>query len=214
MQRLGEFTTNQWLALGIKLGGADKVRQLHSCDTVTVEFNAADKSAVVNAEPLPACLRFRGNEELPACNARFDPEYFFKTGKGLYVWDDFVNRIRTVATAVESLAETMISSFDLTQDATDEQIRAALLSEHVFEDTSMFCAHLAGMIERQSGGTEGRLLNNGYANIFYVRGARGEVFAVRVRWHGGYREWSVRAYALVDCRWIEGFRVFSRTAAA
>ncbi|MBP6975318.1 MAG: hypothetical protein KBB51_00650, partial [Candidatus Moranbacteria bacterium] len=55
---------------------------------------------------------------------------------------------------------------------------------------------IAGLIEAQPGGKSGFLLNNGYANIFYVEGKNGEVFAVRVGWRSVDREWSVGGWGL------------------
>lgn len=49
LQRLGELTINEWLAVGIKLGGRDKVRQLLSCEKVTVAFDSPNKEAVIKA---------------------------------------------------------------------------------------------------------------------------------------------------------------------
>ena len=66
------------------------------------------------------------------------------------------------------------------------------------------------MVEVQSGGINGRLLNNGYANIFYVVGKGGAVFAVYMRWYGGLRPWFFLCFPLFDGRWLGGRRAFSR----
>ena len=63
-------------------------------------------------------------------------------------------------------------------------------------------------MERQSNGD---LLTNGYANIFYVRDVNGELRAVFVGWGGV--GWSVRAYSVGDPdAWRGGDRVFSRNS--
>ena len=214
LRRLGELTLNDWLALGIKLGGRDRVRELQICDKVTVKFDAARKEATVEAEkPSQSCLRLYGKVDLPARPDHFDPQAFFKTGRGLYVWDDFVNRILSVARPTETLPQTTFESWSLLKNATDAQIRSELPADHIFEDASTFCAYLASMIG-QPGGAEGSLLNNGYANIFYVRGVAVEVFAVDVRWFAGARGWGVSAVSLGGRQWGAGGRAFSRTAAA
>lgn len=152
-------------------------------------------------------------ETLPARRGPFNPERVFRTGSGLYVWDDFRTRIALRAKSVESAYEMQLASFTLTEQATDAQIRAELPEGHVFEDTGIFCCHLAGMIEAQAGGIEGVLLNNSYANIFYVQ-ALVEVFAVSVVWHADARRWSVNASRLRGRNWIADYRVFSAAAAA
>lgn len=96
--------------------------------------------------------------------------------------------------------------------ANDAEIGTELPEGHVFEDVDTFLVHLATLIEDQWGGKEGMLLNNGYANVFYVK-VNGEVFAVGVSWSADDREWLCRAFRLGDPRWGAGPRAFSATAA-
>ncbi|MFA6275071.1 MAG: hypothetical protein WCX70_02925, partial [Candidatus Paceibacterota bacterium] len=58
-------------------------------------------------------------------------------------------------------------------------------------------------------GENGVLLNNGYANIFYIRDQAGVLRAVRVGWSDG--GWYLSAYsALRPNGWRGGRQVFSR----
>ncbi|MCX6739374.1 MAG: hypothetical protein NT098_05010, partial [Candidatus Parcubacteria bacterium] len=67
---------------------------------------------------------------------------------------------------------------------------------------------IADIISRQPKGESGTLLNNGYANLFYVQ-AGASVFVVYVCWSGF--EWCVSAWLLdEDGQWSGGGRVFSR----
>jgi len=160
-------------------------------------------------------LRLTESVELPARATTFRADAYFKTGEGLYVWGGFTSRVVSASAdeCVLTTSATKLASFDLLKNTVDEHIRAELPADHVFGDLSVFCSHLAGMLDRQIGGTEGPLLNNSYANIFYVQGAGG-VVAVSVRWFAGFRVWDVGAFELGDYAWNAGFRAFSAAAVA
>ncbi|MGH7926720.1 MAG: hypothetical protein ACREQV_02875, partial [Candidatus Binatia bacterium] len=51
LQQLGKFSLNQWLELGIALGGPKQVKKLLRCKKITVTFDTSDKLATVTAEP-------------------------------------------------------------------------------------------------------------------------------------------------------------------
>ena len=136
----------------------------------------------------------------------FNPHKFFKTSTDLWVSGDFVARILSVANCVESADGTSLSSFGLVNPANDSEIRSELSKNHLIE-----LWQIAEIISLQPNGKEGNLLNNGYANIFYVRGKNGDVFAVSVGWSSDVRQWRVDAWRLGGLgRWDDGFRVFSR----
>lgn len=163
----------------------------------------------VVAKVIKHLLRRRNDVSLPASSETFDPNVSFQTRPGLYVWDEFRNRIVAATKTIRSVAETKIGSFDLVIASNDAEIRAELPENHVFENPSEFCARLAGMIQHQANGQAGELLSNGYANIFYVLGQNGEVFDVFVVWSADDREWSVSTYELDVLRWNAGRRAFS-----
>jgi len=138
---------------------------------------------------------------------------FFKTREGLWKSSNFNDFILSGASKKKMSAdEATISYADLAQAANDAEIGAELPEGYVFEDVDTFLVHLATLIEGQWGGKEGALLNNGYANIFYVK-VNGSVFAASVSWYAGRREWFCRADRLDGLRWRAGFRAFSATAA-
>ena len=139
----------------------------------------------------------------------FNLKKFYKTRNGLYILECFIDRILSVAENIDTVPAVTGANFDLINPANDAEICSELPENHIFEDASVFCAYLAGLIEKQKGGESGNLLNNGYANIFYVRGALGEVFAVCVRWYSGSRRWHVNAFSLASFRWSAGSRAFS-----
>ena len=164
----------------------------------------------------PSRLRLVGTADIPVRDEPFDPEKFFRIRKGLHVWDDFNRILSSAASSVESTLEARLAMFDLGKALNDAEIQTELPDNYVFEDAGIFCAYLAGMIDRQENGEEREdgLLVNGYANIFYVRGKNGEVFAVVVSWFSDDRGWFVAARPLVGARWGAGYRVFSSPATA
>lgn len=67
------------------------------------------------------------------------------------------------------------------------------------------------LIRKQPKGEKGALLNNGWANIFYVPDLNGVLRSVSVYWFGG--GWYVSAVPVEDpLGWSGGFRVFSRNS--
>jgi len=74
-----------------------------------------------------------------------------------------------------------------------------------------FFSLITSLIKKQPKGESGTLLNNGYANILYVKLANGTVVAVYVFWYGVDRVWGFHACAVDDVRWDVGYYVFSRS---
>lgn len=101
----------------------------------------------------------------------------------------------------------MLRRAKLTRDALDDEIRKEIGAER--EESTM--GQVLYLIRRQKNGRAGVLLNNGHANIFYVRDATGTLQVVRVGWHGD--GWYVVAGSVTGPgRWYGGFRVFSRNS--
>ena len=141
---------------------------------------------------------------VPARTKPFNAAKFYQTGPGLYVDDTFADRLDVNARrTVDSAPERPYVASLLKANAYDMDIRKELPETHLstLED-------IAGLIEAQPNGKSGLLLNNGYANIFYVEGKNGEVFAVNVDWGSGNREWNVRGWELGEIgNWNAGRQV-------
>ncbi|MBI2439005.1 MAG: hypothetical protein HYV45_00135 [Candidatus Moranbacteria bacterium] len=141
---------------------------------------------------------------VPARTKPFNVAEFYQTGPGLYVYDTFADRLDLHARqAVDSAPERPYVASLLKANAYDKDIRKELPETHLstLED-------IAGLIEAQPNGKSGFLLNNGYANIFYVEGKNGEVFAVDVYWGSDDREWDVGGWELdEDGHWDADFQV-------
>lgn len=129
---------------------------------------------------------------VPARTKPFTVSEFYQTGDGLYVYGAFADRLDlNVRQMVDSAPERPYVASLLKANAYDKDIRNELPETHLstLED-------IAGLIEAQPGGKSGLLLNNGYANIFYVEGKNGEVFAVSVDWDSIRRKWMVGDWEL------------------
>jgi len=142
--------------------------------------------------------------------ASFNPQEYSKTRGGLYIWDEFTQRILAVAKPTD-VPELQLDYYTLTEHAYDSEM--GLTEDDIFE-VSEFCAYLAQMIDQQSNGKEGTLLTNGRTNIFQVRGVNGGVFAVNVCWNYLIRKWHVRADRLGGAHSGAGCRVFRKTVVA
>lgn len=72
-------------------------------------------------------------------------------------------------------------------------------------------AYMFDLLKKQSKGEDDILLTNGYANIFYIRGTDGNLWAVNCRWNSDNRYWDVEANSVeYPYRWNDGNRAFSR----
>ena len=108
----------------------------------------------------------------------------------------------------ENVPATELAVHTLTKASLDAPIRAELTSER--EETTL--AYLYELISRQPNGeSAGPLLTDGKANVFYVRDAKGDLWAVRAGWYSVSREWGVGAYSVSSPDgWSAGSRVFSQ----
>jgi len=134
---------------------------------------------------------------------RHDPDSFYQTRSGLWVYDGFRNLVVAKAQPTEAGTVFKLDHALLTQNMTDEKIEGSLPKNHLF-DESVLCAIIAQMIAEQPNGKEGKLLNNGYANLFYTSSC-----VVYVYWRAVYRKWYVRTWRRGDNGWDAGRRVFS-----
>lgn len=141
----------------------------------------------------------------------FNPLDFYND-KNDEIWflAEFAERILSVAEPFQPTEN--ISSpfgFDIVEPANDSDIRWEFPANH-FYSASEFCWQAKRMVQAQSNGASGPLLNNGFASIFYVIGKGGEVFSVHVHWYAAYRLWNFYCYSLGEIRWCRGHRAFSR----
>lgn len=87
---------------------------------------------------------------------------------------------------------------------------APILSE-LGDCAEISLAHFFELMKRQSKGEAGPLLVNGWANIAYIRGNDGNLWAVDAYWNDTDRDWDVYVYSVEDPHeWGDGRQVLSR----
>lgn len=105
----------------------------------------------------------------------------------------------------EPFAGSIIYGRQLNKASVDGPILSELGGQEKAETTM---AEIYAIMERQANRESGDLLNNGYANIFYIRDINGTLRAVRVRWRGD--GWHVDAHSVeYPFEWDAGDRIFS-----
>lgn len=116
--------------------------------------------------------------------------------------EEFLNKVE------DPIGAAILGYHKLLQFSVDTPIIAELGGEGKVETslTEMF-----SLMEMQSNGESGKLLTNGYANIFYIRNSAGVLRAVDVDWI--VVGWFVSADSVgIPYRWGAGDRVFSRNS--
>lgn len=136
---------------------------------------------------------------------KFNPKDFLDKPH-IYLFNYFKEKVLSEAVEIENVPEINWDTYELKEQLNDFQIEKEF-PNCVFEDVSKFCAYLYALIEKQKNGENGLLLNNGYANLFYVK-TLSEVMVVIVSWSADVREWNVNANRRDDFQWFAGDRVF------
>ena len=178
----------------------DIVNQLRKEDSVKVRM--------VLGQAL-ASIRTGLNSE--AAVNMFNPPEYFVTRDGLGVSSEFTSRILSVHNKpTEKHGLEGVSHVDLSKKMYDSEIiKEYLGGEEEARKHAFTPDQVADQIDKQKDGGEGELLNNGYANIFYVIGKGEVLFAVFVLWSSASRGWFVSAHKLGESGdWGAGPRVF------
>jgi len=158
---------------------------------------------------LSAALVAKGTGSVALTNPH-DPDAFYKTRAGLYVYPAFRDRIVPRAKPTQSASTVTLPRFVLKRDAPDKDIEAALgaypglAAHHLFTETEV-CWIVAEMIGKQEGGAAGDLDNTGEVNLFYTLSC-----VVSVDWRAVGRGWGVDAWRRDGCGWSAGRSAFSR----
>ncbi|MGA8611710.1 MAG: hypothetical protein WB760_08315 [Xanthobacteraceae bacterium] len=132
-----------------------------------------------------------------------DPATFYQTRDGLFVYDDYTNRIASKARPVPAGTVYQLAFAELSEEATDKQIERSLPKNYLFDEGAV-CAIVAELIGKQQRGELGNLEHTGKANLLYAASC-----VVVVRWSAGYRGWNVFAWRRGGSRWHAGPRVLS-----
>lgn len=138
----------------------------------------------------------------------------FVTSEKLYVCPGFTQLITANYTEplVKRGLEGIEKAFDLARNMSDTEIIAELGGEEEMRKYAFTPDQVADMIDIQPGGSPGAMLTNGYANIFYMIGVGGALFAICVCWGHGRHRWRALTYRLGERgRWPARCRVFRNT---
>lgn len=120
------------------------------------------------------------------------------------IGDNFLDKIE------KNVVASKLRAWTLKKDSRDDLIIADLGGEEAAEST---VAEMIALMRAQGRGQKGILLTNGYSNIFYIRDAKGVLWAVRCRWRSDGRYWYVSAYPLsYPNACYAGDQVFSRNS--
>lgn len=217
---LREFTTGPLNQLIVNLGGQDgdqweqQLKQFlrkEPCWT-----NGGSVTQVAQLKPTPSILEFVSTIGVAATTAKF-------VAKEKFV----VNTERNAPVKISCLGDNFTAWFLSGDGKTEDPISEQTLRYHKLRKSSAdgsIITELGGeeksettltemfsLMEKQKNGEDGVLLNNGYANIFYIRDQNGVLRAVRVHWFGG--GWDVGAGSVGSpIEWLGGFQVFSRNS--
>lgn len=191
--KYGELTLGQMEAIVNKLGGMEGVRRfLAGCAEVVIK----KVLSLVTTVETTTTTRFVAAEK-------------FRIGE-------------TDGVEVGWLGDNFKSNF---LDKVEEGVAAATLRIHKLEQASLDApileelgdtaettlAEMWELLKKQGNGQEGTLLVNGYANIFYIRDANNELWAVNAYWLADDGSWLVGAHSITDpLRWRAGIQAVSR----
>ena len=95
----------------------------------------------------------------------------------------------------DPISEQALSYYKLLVSSFDGPIITELGGEEKSETT---LTEMFSLMEKQGKGEDGVLLNNGHANIFYIRDSPGVLRAVFVRWDLKDGGWGITAWSIVE----------------
>ncbi len=122
------------------------------------------------------------------------------------VWDNF--RDWFLPKEEQQFGGSTLKYGKLSRSSVDGPIIAELGGEEKAETT---LTELFSLMQAQKNGENGPLLTNGYANIFYIRDAKGVLRTVGADWGGV--GWDVGAGSVTNpYAWDDALRVFSRNS--
>ena len=148
----------------------------------------------------------------PATENLFESHVYFKTRQGLWVADSFNNRILSKVGQTPHRGNEGVTSSILVRNMSDQEIIDELLGGmEEARKHSFTLDQIATMLDLQSNGEDGDLLNNGYANIFYIL-VNEVLYALYVDWKSDNLNWRVSLWHLGEnSRWRACGRVFHNT---
>lgn len=179
-------------------------------------WNNGQDVQVAEPKPTPSILELVGTAVIPATTGKFVVKEKF-----------VINTKRNAKILISCLGDNFMAWFLNGDGKTEDPMSGQVLCYHKLRQSSVdgpIITELGGeakaettlsetfsLMEKQGKGEDGVLLNNGYANIFYIKDSAGVLRAVDVHWYGG--GWDVYADSVEHpFRWRVGDQVFSRNS--
>ena len=223
---LREFITGPLNQLIVNLGGQEgdqweeelkKFLRKEPC------WSNGQVAQVTQPKPTPSILELVSTVVVSATTSKFVAKTAFVVNtkhnapvKISAVWDNFTEWFLSGSGKTEDpISEQTLRYHKLLKAAHDlplkegEQSIIPELGGKAKAETTL--SEMFSLMEKQKNGEDGVLLNNGYANIFYIRDQNGVLRAVGVYWVVG--GWRVFAHSVEDpygCS--DGLRMFSRNS--
>ncbi len=216
---LREFTTGPLNQLIVNLGGQDGdqwEQQLKQFLRKEPCWTNGNVTQVAQPKPTPSILELVSTVVVPATTVNLVAKEKFVRDTGRkakvkisYLGDNFTEWFLSGSGKTENpISEQTLRYHKLRQSSVDGPIIAELGGVEKSETT---LSEMFALMEKQGKGEDGVLLNNGYANIFYIKDQNGVLRAVLVFWRDD--GWCVFAYSVgYPRRWDDGYQVFSRNS--
>ena len=216
---LREFTTGPLNQLIVNLGGKDGdqwEQQLKQFLRKKPCWTNGNVTQVTQPKPAPSILELVSTVGVAATTSKFvaKDKFVVNTKRNAQVkisavWDNFTEWFLSGSGKTEDpISEQTLRYHKLRKSSVDGPIIAELGDEEKSETT---LSEMFALMEKQGKGEDGVLLNNGYANIFYIRDQNGVLRAVGVDWDDD--GWGVGALSVeASRRWDGGYQVFSRNS--
>ena len=216
---LREFTTGPLNQLIVNLVGQDGDQweeELNKFLRKEPCWSNGHVTQVTQPKPTPSILELVSTVGVPATSGNFIAKEKFVRDTGpkakvkiSYLDDSFTEWFLSGSGKTEDpISEQTLRYHKLRKSSVDGPIITELGGEEKSETT---LTEMFSLMEKQKDGEDGVLLNNGYANIFYIRDQAGVLRTVIVLWSGN--GWNILAYSVDDPHWWpSGSQVFSRNS--
>ncbi len=216
---LREFTTGPLNQLIVNLGGQDGdqwEQQLKQFLRKEPCWTNGQVTQVAQPKLTPSILELVSTVGVAATTSKFlaKEKFVRDTGRKAkvkisYLGDNFTAWFLNGDGKTEDpISEQTLRYHKLWQSSVDGPIIAELGGVEKSETT---LSEMFSLMEKRGKGEDGVLLNNGYANIFYIKDLAGVLRSVRVSWYDG--GWDVSAFSVeFPSRCLGGRQVFSRNS--
>ena len=201
--KYGNLTLGQVEAGINKIGGEDAFMRLLAGELNIVPAKPADPKKLlelVTTVSVAACEKFIASECFKVDTGRKAKV------KIAFLWDNFSKHF--LPKTEEGVLAGELKVHKLLQSSLDAPIMTELGDPQSYSTT---LADMWAMLQMQPNGEEGALLVNGYANIFYIHDAGGNLWVVYALWRSDDGGWRVEAYSVGGPGgWFGGDLVVSR----